>query len=93
MNYYNVLGLNPTCSPNEIQTAYRRLAKQHHPDLGGDEQRFHEISEAYEVLKDPHKRAAFDHRNARTQHVKINTGDVYDDIHVYWGENRHYQTQ
>ena len=87
MNYYDVLGLDPTCSPSEIQTAYRQLAKQHHPDLGGNEQRFHEISEAYEILKDPHKRAAFDHRNARTQNIKINTGagDVFDDMFTVFG--------
>jgi curved DNA-binding protein len=89
MNYYTVLGLNPTCSPEEITRAYRRLAKEHHPDQGGDVRRFHEISEAYDVLKDPHKRAAFDHRNARSsQHVHIRTGnmnDVFDDMFTVFG--------
>lgn len=89
MNYYTLLGLNPTCSPEEITRAYRRLAKEHHPDQGGDVKRFHEISEAYDVLKDPHKRAAFDHRNARSsQHVHIRTGnmnDVFDDMFTVFG--------
>ena len=51
MNYYDVLGLEPTCSPKDIQTAYRNKAKQHHPDSGGDVDTFHAVSEAYEVLR------------------------------------------
>ena len=86
MNYYDILGLEPTCSPEEITKAYRRLAMEYHPDRGGNEQRFHEISEAYDVLKDPHKRAAFDHRNTRRVH--INTGNmdsVFDDMFTVFG--------
>lgn len=88
MNYYDVLGLEPTCSPKEIQTAYRNKAKQHHPDSGGDVDTFHAISEAYDVLKDPHKRAVFDHRNARSQNIKINSGnvnDVFNDMFTIFG--------
>ena len=88
MNYYDVLGLEPTCSPKDIQTAYRNKAKQHHPDSGGDVDTFHAVSEAYEVLKDPHKRAAFDHRNSRRQNIKINTGNmdsVFDDMFSVFG--------
>jgi len=88
MNYYDVLGLEPTCSPKDIQTAYRNKAKQHHPDSGGDVDTFHAVSEAYEVLKDPHKRAAFDHRNSRRQNIKINTGNmdsVFDDMFTVFG--------
>lgn len=83
MNYYDVLGLEPTCTAEDIQTAYRRLAKKHHPDSGGDVNKFHEISEAYDKLKDPHSRAMFDHRNARSVH--INTGDVFDDMFSVFG--------
>ena len=64
MNYYDVLGLQVDCSPQDITKAYRNLAKEYHPDRGGDQRRFHEISEAYDVLKDPHKRAQFDFHNA-----------------------------
>jgi DnaJ-class molecular chaperone len=88
MNYYDVLGLKPTCSPKDIQTAYRNKAKQHHPDSGGDVDTFHAVAEAYEVLKDPHKRAAFDHRNSRRQNIKINTGNmdsVFDDMFTVFG--------
>ena len=87
MNYYDVLGLEPTCSPKDIQTAYRNKAKQHHPDSGGDVDTFHAVAEAYEVLKDPHKRAAFDHKNSRRR-VHINTGNmdsVFDDMFTVFG--------
>jgi len=83
MNYYDVLGLEPTCTADDIQRAYRKLAKQHHPDSGGDVNKFHQISEAYDKLKDPHQRAMFDHRNARN--ISINSGDVFDDMFTIFG--------
>jgi len=83
MNYYDVLGLEPTCSPKEIQTAYRIKAKQYHPDSGGDVDTFHAVSEAYDVLKDPHKRAQFDHRNAKK--IRINADSVMDDMFTIFG--------
>ena len=63
--YYETLGLSRGAGEPEIKSAYRRLAKEYHPDRNpGDtraEVRFKEVSEAYEVLKDPQKRAAYDH--------------------------------
>ena len=62
--YYEILGLARTCTGDEVKGAYRKLAKEHHPDRNpGDhtaEHRFKEVSEAYEVLKDQDKRAAYD---------------------------------
>lgn len=78
MNYYTVLGVKPTATSEEIKTAYRKLAIQHHPDQGGDAEKFKQVTEAYDVLKDPHKRAAFDHRSTR---IHINAGDVFEDLH------------
>jgi len=83
MNYYDVLGLQVDCSPQDITKAYRNLAKEYHPDRGGDQRRFHEISEAYDVLKDPHKRAQFDFHNAKR--VNVNTGGVFDDMFTVFG--------
>lgn len=59
-DYYSILGLSKSASDDEIKRAYRKLAQQHHPDKGGDEARFKEVSEAYQVLSDPQKRAQYD---------------------------------
>jgi molecular chaperone DnaJ len=63
-DYYEVLGLSKGASDDEIKKAYRKMAKQYHPDLHpGDkecEERFKEIGEAYEVLSDPDKKAKYD---------------------------------
>jgi molecular chaperone DnaJ len=64
MDYYEVLGVDRKARPQEIKRAYRKLARQHHPDLNpGDrraEERFKRLTEAYEVLSDPQKRRAYD---------------------------------
>lgn len=59
-DYYDILGVSKTANANDIKKAYRKLAKEHHPDKGGDEQKFKEISEAYEVLSDNDKKANYD---------------------------------
>lgn len=59
-DYYKTLGVPRTASADEIKKAFRKLARQHHPDAGGDEAKFKEINEAYEVLSDDKKRKIYD---------------------------------
>ncbi|MEZ5563258.1 MAG: DnaJ C-terminal domain-containing protein [Gammaproteobacteria bacterium] len=62
-DYYASLGVGRKASADEIKRAYRRLARKYHPDVSKEkdaEERFKEIGEAYEVLRDPEKRAAYD---------------------------------
>src|ERR1700750_743969 len=60
-DYYEILGISKSSSADEIKKSFRRAAIQHHPDKeGGDETKFKEINEAYEVLKDTGKRQRYD---------------------------------
>ena len=63
-DFYAVLGVPRTASDDDIKQAYRRLAMQYHPDKNGGskeaEEKFKEVIEAYDVLRDPQKRAAYD---------------------------------
>lgn len=62
-DYYASLGIQPGASTQEIKAAFRRLAQQYHPDINqepGAEEKFKEVNEAYAVLSDPEKRAAYD---------------------------------
>ena len=60
MNYYKILGINKGASEEEIKKAFRRLAHKYHPDKGGDEKKFKEINEAYQVLSNKEKRQQYD---------------------------------
>lgn len=68
---YDELGLPKTCTSAEIKHQYRILAQIHHPDKGGDEEKFKKIKLAYEILSDPAKRAHYD-----------STGEHYDDANI-----------
>jgi curved DNA-binding protein len=60
MDYYSTLGLKRGASDADIKKAYRSMAMKHHPDRGGDEKKFKEISQAYDFLSDPEKRRMID---------------------------------
>jgi DnaJ-class molecular chaperone len=64
-DYYQILGVPRNASEDDIKRAFRKQAMQHHPDRGGDQNRFQEINEAYATLSDPKRRAEYD--NPRPQ--------------------------
>ena len=67
-DYYSILGVEPGAGDAEIKTAYRRLARKYHPDVSkeaGAEDKFKAVNEAYEALRDPQKRAAYDQLRAQ----------------------------
>jgi len=66
-DYYRIMGIAKDASQDEIKRSYRKLARKYHPDVSKEkdsEERFKEVGEAYEVLKDPEKRAAYDQLGA-----------------------------
>lgn len=81
MDYYKILGIKRGSTTEEIKQAYRSLAMKHHPDRGGDEKRFKEISNAYENLIDPRKKQTVDssmHSNHGPTEFHFHAEDIQD---------------
>jgi molecular chaperone DnaJ len=94
VNYYDVLGVSRTATPDEIKAAYRKLAMKYHPDRNPDnkesEEKFKEAAAAYEVLSDPEKRTQYD-QSGRTDFSNMGghagpQGMNMDDIFEHFGD-------
>jgi DnaJ-class molecular chaperone len=89
MDYYSTLGVPKGASEDEIKKAYRKLAMQHHPDRGGDQNKFQQIQEAYATLSDAQKRHEYD--NPQPQgfpggfQFHFGQGSGFEDIFAQFG--------
>ena len=86
---YEVLGVTRDASPDDLKKAYRRLAREHHPDVNGDpasEERFKEVTGAYEILSDPEKRARYDAYGATGGPAGQPFTDLQDIFDVFFGQ-------
>ena len=72
MDYYSILGVPRTASEADLKKAYKKASMQHHPDRGGNAEKFKEVSEAYTTLKDPQKRQQYD--------LDVMTSEVWADL-------------
>ena len=85
-DYYSTLGVGPNATPDEIKKAYRKLANQHHPDKGGDQAKFKDISVAYDTLSDQNKRAQYDAERRGGPQVRFTSGGHgFQDFHDIFG--------
>lgn len=96
-DYYKILDIERTASADDIKRAFRRLASIHHPDKGGDTEKFQQIQEAYAILSDPQKRAEYD--NPQPQFGGFNFGfnnfpfqDIFQQFHRHQQQHLIYRT-
>lgn len=82
---YKLLDLPKDCSETEIKKAYRKLAIKHHPDKGGDPEKFKEISKAYEILSDPDKRRIYDEHGEEGLDGSYTATDASDIFDLFFG--------
>jgi len=80
MDYYKLLNVNKEASDSEIKKSYRKLAKENHPDKGGDPEKFKQIAEAYEVLSNKDKRTQYDTFGKFDGSVNINPFEIFESM-------------
>jgi curved DNA-binding protein len=80
MDHYTILGVERSATQEEVKKAFRKLAMQHHPDQGGDNKKFAEITAAYEILSNPQKRQEYDTPKREFNFSSSNMGGDFNDL-------------
>lgn len=86
-DHYQTLGLQPNATVDQIKKAYRSLAMKHHPDRGGDQAKFKDISVAYDTLSDQNKRAEYDQMRTGGPQVRYTSGGFQDINDLFGGRS------
>ena len=95
-DYYKILNINRNATQDDVKKSFRTLSKTHHPDKGGDENTFKEISEAYDTLGDGNKRADYDNKLNNPFHGRQHQsrGPSMDDVfNQFFRQNQHQHQQ
>lgn len=86
MNHYDILEVDKNASTEEIKKQYKKMALQHHPDRGGDSEKFKQISESYQILSDPQKRKQYDMPSFPLFHA-VPRRHAMPNIHIFHNDN------
>ena len=94
-NLYEILGITKTVTEQEIKKIYKKLAIKHHPDRGGDQEKFKEIAAAYEVLIDKDKRQIYDQfgEEGLKQHMQQGGGPDMDPFGMFFNMDQFFHGQ
>lgn len=79
-SYYELLGISKDASSTEIKKAYRKSAIKHHPDKGGDPEKFKQVAEAYEILSDPVKKQQYDSYGSVNPELSMDPKDLFTEF-------------
>jgi DnaJ-class molecular chaperone len=81
VDLYNILGVSRSADVSDIRTAYKQLAREHHPDKGGDPEKFKELSQAHEILSDPQRRKMYDMTGSVSDQPQGMSGNPFGGMH------------
>ena len=79
-SYYEILNIESDASQNDIKKAYRKLAIKHHPDKGGDPEKFKQIAEAYEILSNTDKKQQYDNFGSVNMNANFNPMNIFQEF-------------